>query len=198
MWALWPMLTVIIPTFNSERTLAPTLAMLVQGAMSGLVREVVVADGGSTDATLEIADSAGCTLASPADGAATLGGRLKATAAAARAPWLLFLRPGTVLEVTWHDEAALFIDETEREGDVRSAAVFRKQASVRKAHPGVVLSFIAFALSRRAHPDQGLLIGRALYDEIGGHSATAADPEAEFLARLGRRRILTLRSAARR
>jgi glycosyltransferase involved in cell wall biosynthesis len=192
------MLTVIIPTLNSERTLVPTLAMLVQGAMSGLVREVVVADGGSTDATLEIADSAGCTLASPADAAAALGSRLKAAAVAARAPWLLFLRPGTVLEVTWHDEAALFIDEAEREGDVRSAAVFRKQASVRKAYPGVVLSLIAFALSRRAHPDQGLLIIRALYDEIGGHSATAADPEAELLARLGRRRILTLRSAARR
>jgi hypothetical protein len=194
------MLTVIIPTFNNERTLVPTLAMLVQGAMSGLVREVFVADGGSSDATLEIADSAGCTLASPAGAAgasAALGSRLKAAAAAARAPWLLFLRPGTVLEGTWHDEVALFIDEAERDGDVRSVAVFRKQASVRKAYPGVVLS-LAFALLRRAHPDQGLLIARTLYDEIGGHSAIAADPEADFLARLGRRRILTLRSAARR
>jgi glycosyltransferase involved in cell wall biosynthesis len=195
------MVTVIIPTLNNERTLVPTLAMLVPGAMSGLVREVVVADGGSTDATLEIADSAGCTLAPPAEAAGTpasLGGRLKAAAATARAPWLLFLRPGTVLEVTWHDETALFIDEAEREGDVRSAAVFRKQPSVRKAYPGVVLSLLAFALLRRVHPDQGLLIARALYDAVGGHSATAANPEAEILARLGRRRILTLRSAARR
>jgi hypothetical protein len=29
--------------------------------------------------------------------------------------------------------------------------------------------------------------------EGGGHSVIAADPEAEFLARLGRRRILTLK-----
>jgi len=200
------MLTVIIPTLNCERTLVPTLAMLVQGAMSGLVREVVVADGGSSDATLEIADHAGCTLA-PSAGAtggaeaagagAALGVRLKAAAAAARAPWLLFLRPGTVLEATWLDEVAPFIDEAERDS-VRSAAVFTKQASLREPYPGVMLSLIAFVLSRRAHPDQGLLIGRAHYDEVGGHSATAADPEAELLARLGRRRIVVLRSAARR
>jgi glycosyltransferase involved in cell wall biosynthesis len=195
------MVTVVIPTLNSERTLVPTLAMLVQGAMSGLVREVVVADGGSTDATLEIADSAGCTLALPAEAAGaplSLGGRLKAAAAAARAPWLLFLRPGTVLEATWHDEVALFIDEAEREGDVRSAAVFRRQPSAREAYPGLLLSLVAFALLQRVRPDQGLLIARALYDEIGGHSAAAADPEAELLARLGRRRIVMLRSAARR
>jgi glycosyltransferase involved in cell wall biosynthesis len=191
------MLTVIIPTLNCERTLVPTLAMLVQGAMSGLVREVVVADGGSSDATLEIADNAGCTLAPPAGAAAALGARLKIAAAAARAPWLLFLRPGTVLELTWLDEAALFIDEAERNG-ARPAAVFTKQASLREPYPGVVLSVIAFVLSRRAHPDQGLLIGRALYDEVGGHSATAADPEAELLARLGSRRIVVLRSGARR
>ena len=36
------MLSVIIPTFNSERLLVPTLAMMVPGAMSGLVREVTI------------------------------------------------------------------------------------------------------------------------------------------------------------
>ena len=52
------MLSVIIPTLNSERMLVATLAMLVPGAMSGVVREVTIVDGGSTDATLEIADAA--------------------------------------------------------------------------------------------------------------------------------------------
>jgi hypothetical protein len=109
----------------------------------------------------------------------------------------LFLRPGTVLEATWLDEAALFIDEAER-NSARPAAVFTKQASLREPYPGVVPSLIALVLSRRAHPDQGLLIARSFYDEVGGHCATAADPEAELLARLGRRRIVMLRSAARR
>ena len=56
------MLSVIIPTLNCERALALTLAMLVPGAVSGMVREVVLADGGSTDATLEVADAAGCSV----------------------------------------------------------------------------------------------------------------------------------------
>src|SRR5712692_4548151 len=61
-WADFSMLSVIIPTLNSERVLVPTLGMLVSGAMSGIVREVSIADGGSTDATLKIADVAGCTV----------------------------------------------------------------------------------------------------------------------------------------
>ena len=41
------MLSVIIPTQNSERALVPTLAALVSGATAGLISEVLIADGGS-------------------------------------------------------------------------------------------------------------------------------------------------------
>ncbi len=54
------MLSVVIATHESERALVPTLAALVPGAMAGLISEVVVADAGSTDATEEVADIAGC------------------------------------------------------------------------------------------------------------------------------------------
>jgi hypothetical protein len=40
------------------------------------------------------------------------------------------------------------------------------------------------------------MISRQFYERIGGHRDDAADPEAELLRRLGRRRIVTLRSAA--
>jgi glycosyltransferase involved in cell wall biosynthesis len=191
------MLSVIIPTLNSERTLVPTLAMLVAGAMSGIVREVSIADGGSSDATLEIADVAGCTVLASS---APLAGRLKAAAAAARSPWLMFLRAGTVLDATWLEETARFIEERELSGDASMAAVFRKSVSARAAYPVVIeaLSLLKFGLFGRAHPDQGLLIGARLYKEIGGHREAAADPEAELLARLGRRRILMLRSGSRK
>jgi hypothetical protein len=47
--AVWnaAMLSVVIPTFDSERALVPTLAMLVPAAMSGIVREVTIADARS-------------------------------------------------------------------------------------------------------------------------------------------------------
>src|SRR5207244_2986253 len=63
------MLSVVIATHNSERSLLPTLAALVQGAAAGIVREVIVADAGSRDATAAIADGAGCRLLLPALGA---------------------------------------------------------------------------------------------------------------------------------
>src|SRR6516165_10573509 len=110
------MLSVIIPTLNSERMLVPTLAMLVSGAMSGIVREVTVVDGGSTDATLEVADTAGCAVLVSSE---PLGNRLRTAAAAARSPWLMFLRAGTVLDATWLEEVARFIDEAEPSGTHR-------------------------------------------------------------------------------
>jgi glycosyltransferase involved in cell wall biosynthesis len=190
------MLSIIIPTLNSERLLTPTLATLVSGAMSGLVREVVIVDGGSVDGTLEIADAAGCAAVSSS---APLGSRLNAAAAAARSPWLMFLRPGTVLEANWRDETARFINEVELSGARRTAAVFRKSASPRSRHPAVLeaLALLKFGLLRQACPDQGLLISARLYKEIGGHRETAADPEAELLVRLGRGRIVMLASGAR-
>jgi hypothetical protein len=42
-----------------------------------------------------------------------------------------------------------------------------------------------------ARPDQGLLIARRFYDEIGGH-AHDADAEAALLKTVGRRRIAML------
>jgi hypothetical protein len=38
------------------------------------------------------------------------------------------------------------------------------------------------------------VISKKLYERLGGHNAEGADPEADFLRRLGRRRIVTLRS----
>jgi glycosyltransferase involved in cell wall biosynthesis len=191
------MLSVIIPTLNSERTLVPTLAMLVAGAMSGIVREVTIVDGGSTDGTLEVADAAGCAVLTSS---VPLGSRLGAAAAAARSPWLMFLRAGTVLDATWLEETARFIDEAELAGTSGTAAVFRKSISARSAYPVIfeALALLKFGLFGRAHPDQGLLIDAAFYHKIGGHREKAADPETDLLARLGRRRILMLRSGARR
>ena len=73
------MLSVIIPTRNSERALVPTLAALVPGATAGLITEVLIADGGSQDDTAAVADVAGCNFIA-AEG--NLAGRLKAAAAA--------------------------------------------------------------------------------------------------------------------
>ena len=189
------MLTVIIPTHNSERQLVPTLAMLVPGAMSGTVREVIVADAGSTDATAEVVDIAGCEIMVSRE---PLAARLKSAAAAARGTWLLFLRPGVVLDAAWVEEVARVIEGAVARGTVDSqAAVFRRAAppNIGESFLRQLIGLIVTAL-RGPHPDQGLMLSRQAYDRLGGHRATAADPEGELIRRIGRRRIATLRSAA--
>jgi glycosyltransferase involved in cell wall biosynthesis len=187
------MLTVIIPTHNSERALVPTLAMLVPGAMTGTVREVIVADAASTDGTAGVVDIAGCDIMVST---APLAQRLKAAAAAARGTWLLFLRAGVVLDSAWVEEASRVIENAVARGTFASqAAVFRRAGDATEPLAGQMLALVAAAV-RGPHPDQGLMLSREYYDRLGGHRATAADPEAELTRRIGRRRIVTLRSAA--
>jgi glycosyltransferase involved in cell wall biosynthesis len=189
------MLTAIIPTHNSERALVPTLAMLVPGAMSGTVRDVIVVDGGSTDATAEVVEIAGCELMRPAG---PLGTRLKTAAAAARGTWLLFLRPGVVFDAAWVEEATRVIENAVARGTAAShAAVFRRSAApeISGSFFRQLVDLFASAL-RGPHPDQGLILSRQFYDHLGGHRADVVDPETELLRRIGRRRIITLRSGA--
>ena len=182
------MLSVIIPTLDSERALVATLAALVSGATAGLVAEVLIADGGSRDETSAVADVAGCNflvMAGP------LAGRLKATAAKASAPWLLFLRPGTVIDTAWTGEARRFLEQPLP----GRAAVFRRGAAAQSA-AREMMSLLTAALGGRPRPEQGLLISKALYDALGGHSERAADPETELIRRIGRRRLVMLSASA--
>jgi glycosyltransferase involved in cell wall biosynthesis len=182
------MLSVIIPTRNSERALVPTLAALVPGATAGLIAEVLIADGGSKDDTAAVADVAGCNFFI-ADG--VLAHRLKAAAARARMPWLMFLHPGTVLDTPWTGEVARFLQlEMQRP----QAAVFRRCTS--RTGPRELLLKVGATLGAPPRPEQGLLIARQLYDAIGGHSERAGDPEHDLVRRIGRRRIARLTSQA--
>lgn len=183
------MLSVIIATLNSERVLVPTLAALVPGATEGLISDVYFADGGSHDETAAVADIAGCHFLTPGG---PLGRRLRTAAAAARAPWLLFLRPGTILDDPWTRDAQRFMERASRSG---SAGVFRRgapaQSSLRDA-----LSLLASALGARPRPEQGLLLGKAFYGALGGHAEQAADPETDLIRRIGRSRIVRLTAIA--
>jgi len=184
------MISVVIGTRDSEVLLVPTLAALVAGAVAGVVREVIVADGGSMDETEKVADVAGCRFVASAE---PLGARLSAAAATARSHWLLFLQPGSVLGSRWVDDVRSFMHETQ--GSPARAAVFRPRPP-RGSRATAALTLIATAFGTRPRPDQGLLITKPHYDAIGGHRADMTDPEADLLRRVGRRQIEVLRSRA--
>ncbi|MDX2203467.1 MAG: glycosyltransferase, partial [Hyphomicrobiaceae bacterium] len=104
------MLSVIIPTLNAETTLGETLAALVPAVVEGVVKEVIVVDGGSSDGTERIADIAGATFLQAPRGR---GSQLAAGAKRARFAWLLFLHADTVLQPGWEREAQTFMERIE-------------------------------------------------------------------------------------
>jgi hypothetical protein len=76
------MISVIVPTRDSAAALGPCLAALVPAAVTGLVREVILADGG----------------------ARVVAGDVRAAVATAKGDWLLILPPTTRLEPGWEAE----------------------------------------------------------------------------------------------
>lgn len=180
------MFSIVIATRDSERALVPTLAALVPGATAGIVREVIVADGGSRDSTEEVAEIAGCHFLVSSE---PLGARLKAAVQNARSDWLMFLRPGVVPGVTWIDETIAFADTN---NSAVHAAVFAPERDFS------LFSYVFRGVLGISQPEQGLIIRKSFYQALGGHRAADANPEKSLLRRIGRRRLVTLRTAISR
>lgn len=158
-------LSIVIPTLDAATVLPRTLASLGAANEAGLVREVLVSDGGSTDETLRVADEAGCRAVTGAPGR---GAQLARGAGAARGAWLLFLHADTVLPPDWPPAAARQLHAPGQ------AAVFRLAFRGGGGRAGLValganLRTRLFALP---YGDQGLLISRTLYDALGGFDAS--------------------------
>ncbi len=188
------MISVVIPTLNAESGLPQTLAALVPAAADGLVRQVVIADGGSSDATLAIADETGCDIVPAPRGRGT---QLAAGAKAAKADWILFLHADTVLDEGWMREVSAFVEKADASGRAR-AAVFRFRLDDYGFKPWFLERMVALRCALFAMPygDQGLLVPRRLYDAIGGYSPLPLMEDVDIVRRIGRRRLVFLRSAA--
>jgi glycosyltransferase involved in cell wall biosynthesis len=187
------MISVVIPTLNAATGLPRCFDSLLEAAMRGLVREVIVADGGSTDETLMLAEAAGAHVVSASNCRGHLMGK---GAEVARADWILFLRPDTVLEAGWEDEVFTFVERSSV--DHPRAAVFRFAIDDFEPRSRRLESMMALRCWLVGIPsgDQGLLIPRRLYHKLGGFSRIEAMEDIEFARRLGRKRIVMLRSRA--
>jgi rSAM/selenodomain-associated transferase 2 len=187
------MITVVVPTLDAEGGLAATLSALVPAAVEGLVRAVVVADGGSSDRTLSIAEQAGAEIVRCERGR---GRQLIAGAAAARSPWLLFLHADSVLEAGWEREASAFIGRVDAGERPLSAAAFGFALDDLGFKPRMIEGGVALrcTLLRLPYGDQALLIPRRLYEEIGGFRPLPLMEDVDIVRRLGRRRVVILRA----
>lgn len=172
-----------MPTLNAEDHLARTLTSLVPGVVEGLIKEVIVVDGGSTDATLEIADSTGCRIV---QGDASRGLQLWQGCRAARGDWLLILHPDSQLGDGWMDQVQLHIKSYPAQ-----AGYFH----LRFDEPFWLAKLWGEVVALRARwlalpsGDHGMLLSRALYDCVGGYKDQAAFEDVALALSLGRARL---------
>jgi len=184
------MLSVIIPTDGVERTAVATLAALVPGAAAGVVKEVLLVDRAGTGVIERVADVAGCRYLSFQG---TRAAALAAGARQARSPWLMFLHAGAVLDSGWIEETTRFI-QLVASSDRPKAGIFRY---ARSPYADTSLrdgfKFIERVIAGPS-TEQGLLIARDHYDQLGGYRPDARRSEARLLRQLGRSSRIVLRS----
>jgi len=157
-------LSIVIPTLNAADALGPTLAALMEGVEAGVVRELVMCDGGSQDDTVTLGEAAGANVVQAAPGR---GGQLAHGAGATQGEWLLFLHADTQLAPGWANAVQAHMAG----GDAR-AGYFR----LRFRAKGFGARWVAGWANLRSrllglpYGDQGLLVSRRLYDAVGGYA----------------------------
>lgn len=156
--------SVIIPTLNAAHSLPATVQSLMPALSAGLIHEVILSDGGSADATLEIADELGARLVT---GAASRGAQLARGCAAARGDWLLVLHADTHLAGDWVDAVHSHIASAHE-----MAGFFQLRFRATGFWPMWVAAWANWRSRALGLPygDQGLLISRTLYHRIGGYA----------------------------
>jgi rSAM/selenodomain-associated transferase 2 len=189
------MISVVIPTLNAEDGLAACLTALVPAAVEGIVREVIVVDGGSSDRTLKIIEQSGADFVRSGPGR---GEQLATGATQARAPWLLFLHADTVLEPGWEREVSALVERIDSGRRQPTAAAFRFALDDDGFWPRMIEAGVAMrcVLFRLPYGDQGLLIPRHLYQQVGGYGRLPLMEDVDLVRRIGRRRITVLRTRA--
>lgn len=186
------MISVIIPTLNDAQALTRTLPPLVHGVADGLIKQVIISDGGSKDETLEIAEAAGADIVSGAPGR---GKQLNAGAGAAKGAWLLFLHAGTELGEGWREEVGRFVSAKHAR---MHAAAFQLafDDESKEAKRTLFWSRVRAHWLKLPYGDQGLLISRLLFDGLTGYRDLPQSEDVDFIQRIGRKRLVVLKSPA--
>jgi rSAM/selenodomain-associated transferase 2 len=177
----------IIPTLNAMETLALPISVLRH---AGIIAEIIVADGGSSDETASLARNAGARVIDAVRGRGT---QLAAGASAASGDWLLFLHADCRPEPGWEGAVAAFLAApraAERAGYFDFALDDDALAARRLER------IVAWRCRMLALPygDQGLLIARDLYHKIGGFAPLPLMEDVDLVRRLGPRRLARIGS----
>ena len=178
--------SVLIPTLNAAASLPATLADL-----RGQVAEIIIADGGSTDGTPEIARANGAHVITAPPGR---GSQLRAAAAAATQPWLLALHADTRPGQGWQDAVAALMTQPEA---ATKAGYFHFALDDASPEARRLEAMVAWRCRWLGLPygDQGLLIRQDFYQTLGGYEPIPLMEDVALMRRIGRKRLVALQAA---
>ena len=179
------MLSVILPTLNEEERLKPTL-----NSIKRFIDEIIISDGGSIDGTVGYAKSVGARVVIVGKGR---GSQLKIGAQIAEGDWLLFLHGDTVLADGWFTEATKFMNL-----GLNKAGVFKFSLDDPRCLARFIEKIVLLRNKLLAMPfgDQGILISRSFYEELGGFKSIPIFEDVDIIRRIGRRQLVFFNSCA--
>jgi rSAM/selenodomain-associated transferase 2 len=179
-------LSVVVPMLNEAATIASTLDALRRGAPDA---EIIVVDGGSTDASAAIARPL-CDML--IDGSRGRALQMNAGARASHGDALVFVHADTIVPSTFAADIASALSEPAVVGG-RFDVVLDESALPYRII-GAMIS-IRSRISRTGTGDQAIFVRRDVFDRLGGFPRLELCEDLEFSRRLKRAgRIACLRT----
>jgi len=179
-------ISVVVPTLNE----APSLAQTLTVARRHGIGDIVVADGGSRDATRDVAARLADTVIVAERGRAA---QMNAGAAAARGDVLLFLHADTRLPGDFADAVARALAAPDAVAGFFSVVL--DAAGWRYRLIGRLIS-LRSRLTRIATGDQAIFVRRDVFEALGGYAPLPLMEDIELMGRLKRRgRVVALPQA---
>ena len=170
------MISVVIPTLNE----ATNITAAIESAFAGGASEVLVVDGGSSDNTIPLAESAGAEILVTE---ANRARQLNAGAKVASGDVFLFLHADTTLPMG-------FRSAVERTLFSRNAALgaFTLAIDAKGAKYRVVEAVVAIRsrLSKLPYGDQAIFVRKTIFAKMGGFADIPLMEDYEFVRRIGR------------
>ena len=172
-----PRMSIVIPALNEASTLPSLLADLNELPFPV---QVIVADGGSTDSTIEVAEAWAAQVVHCSRGR---GRQLRAGAAHAVAPILGFVHADARLHDDARQQLAAIAQQPRPDRVVRvfTLKIDSPRWPYRVIEAAAALRTRLFGLP---YGDQGLFLSRALYDETGGFADVPLMEDVDMMRRL--------------
>ncbi|MEG4285569.1 TIGR04283 family arsenosugar biosynthesis glycosyltransferase [Microcoleus sp. A006_D1] len=167
-------ISIIIPVLNE----ASTIASVISTAQKAKNIEIIVADGGSSDGTAEIATSLGVRVISTAPGRAA---QMNAGAAAATGDILLFLHADTHLPPGYDSGARLALAKPSAVAGAYALKIDARSLCLRLVEIGVNWRS---RFLQMPYGDQAIFLSSATFDKIGGFPDLPLMEDFEFVRRL--------------